>query len=138
MWIKKQFERLRHPSSIAKNIRYTMQHRKAFRAVEREMFGKVSIRGWLHDIDKFLMYFFLDKEATSEIHRKFARHHVRRAKTKRDFQEMVVDWECARYTKPDKPLNAYETLQKIYPQLESEILPILQELKLNKYREEIK
>ena len=41
---------------------------------------------------------------------------------------MVVDWECARYTKPDKPLNAYETLYAFYPELESYILPILKEL----------
>ena len=27
---------------------------------------------------------------------------------------MVIDWECARFTKPDKPLNAYETYKKYY------------------------
>ena len=34
---------------------------------------------------------------------------------------MIIDWECARYTKPDKPLNAYDTLYKIYPELEEKI-----------------
>jgi len=113
-----------------KNVHYTVEHRKAFRAMERKLFGRVSIRGWLHDIDKIFMYFFFDKETTSKLHRRFSRHHVRRAKTKRDFEEMVVDWECARCTKPDKPLNACETLQKFYPQLEPKIFPILQELEL--------
>lgn len=40
---------------------------------------------------------------------------------------MVIDWECARYTKPDKPLNARATLHKYYPHLESKIAPILEE-----------
>ena len=43
---------------------------------------------------------------------------------------MVIDWECARYTKPDKLLNARETLYKFYPELESKIIPILEEFNL--------
>ena len=43
---------------------------------------------------------------------------------------MIVDWECARYTKPDKPLNAYETLCKYYPQLKSKLIGIMRELGL--------
>ena len=41
-----------------------------------------------------------------------------------------IDWECARYTKPDKPLNARETLKKIYPEVTDEMLPVLEELGL--------
>ena len=41
--------------------------------------------------------------------------------------EMVLDWESARYTKPDKPLNAYDTLYKYYSHLEGNIIPILKE-----------
>jgi len=65
---------------------------------------------------------------THKLHRHFSRHHARNAKTDKDFREMVIDWECARYTKPDKPLNAYDTLYRYYPQLETKILPILKEL----------
>jgi len=43
---------------------------------------------------------------------------------------MIIDWECARYTKVDKPLNAYETLMKYYPEEVDNILPILKKLKL--------
>ena len=46
--------------------------------------------------------------------------------------EMVLDWESARYTKPDKPLNAYDTLYKFYPELEEHILPILKDLGIDK------
>lgn len=43
---------------------------------------------------------------------------------------MAIDWECARITKPDKPLNARETLEKIHPELTIVMLPILNELGL--------
>ena len=43
---------------------------------------------------------------------------------------MVIDWECARETKPDKPLDARETLEKFYPELKPYILPILEEFDL--------
>ena len=114
------------------NIKYTLEHRKAFRVVEKNLFGRVSMRGYLHDFDKVFLYLFLSKKSVSKLHRKFARHHINRAKTKRDFNEMVIDWECARYTKLDKPLNAYETLYAYYPQLVALILPILQELNIDK------
>lgn len=55
----------------------------------------------------------------------------RRAKTYDDFVQMVIDWECARFTKPDKPLNAYDTLYKFYPHLEKKILPILKKFNLD-------
>lgn len=34
--------------------------------------------------------------------------------THSDYVQMAIDWECARITKPDKPLNARETLEKIH------------------------
>lgn len=38
---------------------------------------------------------------------------------------MMVDWKCTKYTKPDKPLNAEETLYKFYPHLEDVMLPLI-------------
>lgn len=57
-------------------------------------------------------------------------HHNVKAKTHSDFIQMVIDWECARYTKPDKPLNARETLAKFYPELTDKVLPVIEELGL--------
>ena len=53
-------------------------------------------------------------------------------KIKLDYIEMVLDWESAKYTKPDKPLNAYDTLYRFYPHLVEQILPILKRFKIDK------
>ncbi|HCL4455172.1 hypothetical protein EJM73_08845 [Clostridium botulinum] len=111
-------------------FKYTIKHRKAFRKVEKQLLGHNTIRGYLHDFDKLIMFVFLNQKTTHRIHRKISRHHSIRAKTRQDYIQMVIDWECARLTKPDKPLNAYDTLYKFYPKLENRILPILKEFKL--------
>lgn len=58
-----------------------------------------------------------------------SRHHLK-ARTHDDYVQMAIDWECARFTKPDKPLNARETLKKIHPEVTDEMLPVLEELGL--------
>lgn len=113
-------------------VKYTMRHKKAFLQIEKQVLGKNTIRGYLHDSEKIFLYLLLGKKKTSKIHRYISRHHMRRARTKRDFVNMVIDWESCRYTKPDKPLTAYETLYKLFPDKEDIILPILKELNLAK------
>lgn len=110
-------------------ILYTIAHRKAFRKVEKELLHKNTFRSFFHDLDKLFLLPFIDKEKVSAFHRKHSRHHSK-AHTKSDYIQMVIDWECARFTKPDKPLNARETLKKFYPQMEDVISPILKELGL--------
>ena len=111
-------------------IRYSLEHRKAFLALEKKILGKNTIRGYLHDVDKIILYHFLPTEFVHTCHQWWSKHHERRAKTHNDFVQMVIDWECARITKPDKPLDAYDTLYKFYPHMEDEILPILKELNI--------
>ena len=110
-------------------IRYIKQHRNAFRKIEKQLLGHNTFRSVFHDLDKVVLLHFLDKEKVSKMHRQHSRHH-NKAKTKSDYIQMVIDWECARYTKPDKPLNARNTLYKYYPQLVGKIEPILTELGL--------
>ncbi|WP_297419760.1 hypothetical protein [Clostridium sp.] len=127
--------------NVKKNIEYTWEHKKAFLKVEKQLLGKNTLRGYLHDVDKLFMYIFLSKKQTHKIHRNISRHHDIKAKTREDYIQMIIDWECARYTKPDKPLNAYDTLYKFYPKLENKILPVLKEFKLersDKYEKYIK
>ena len=113
-------------------ISYTIRHKKAFLKVEKQLRGKNTLRGYLHDIDKPFLYLalWIKYEDIQKIHRKNNRHHVRKdlAKSKDDLIDTIIDWECARITKPDKPLNAYETLLKFYPDKKDEFLPIIREL----------
>lgn len=117
-------------------IEYTYKHRKIviylankYYKDNKELLDKVK----LHDLDKLFMYLFYEKEDASNIHRDLMSHHQNKiTKDKLDYMEMVLDWESARYTKPDKPLNAYDTLYRFYPELEGHILPILKELGIDK------
>ena len=111
-------------------ILYTLNHRKAFRIVEKQLLGHNTFRSLFHDLDKVILYRFMTYKNVHNIHNKYARHHELKAKTQKDYIQMVIDWECARITKPDKPLNARQTLFKFYPQLQSKVLPILEELGL--------
>lgn len=123
---------------FTKNQRYKIQyskiHRIAFRNLEKRLLGKNTIRSFFHDVDKIILYHFLPTEFVHTCHQWWSRHHERRAKTHNDFVQMVIDWECARFTKPDKPLNAYDTLYKFYPHLKDKLLPILKELNLDQPR----
>ena len=111
-------------------ILYSWKHRKAFMKLEKELLGKNTLRGYLHDVDKIILYHFLPTEFVHICHQWWSKHHERRAKTHNDFVQMVIDWECARFTKPDKPLDAYDTLYKFYPHMDDKILPILKELNI--------
>lgn len=35
-------------------------------------------------------------------------------------EEAAIDWESARFTKPDKPLDAYDTWKKYYSDIDME------------------
>jgi hypothetical protein len=109
-------------------IKYTLDHRKAFRKIEKQLLGYNTIRSLFHDLDKVFLYMFFDYKKVRQWHRNHMPHHTVKAKTHSDFVQMVIDWECARYTKPDKPLNARETLAKYYPELTDKVLPVIEEL----------
>jgi hypothetical protein len=114
---------------IPKKIQYTILHKKAYKKIEKQLLGKNTLRGYLHDLDKIFMLIFLPRELVHKIHRKFSRHH-NRARNRKDYIDMVIDWECARFTKADKPLTAVETLYAYFPEKEKDILPLLKEFKL--------
>lgn len=118
------------------HIKYTYKHRKIVVKLAEKYFKsnpEVLEQVATHDLDKMYLYLFFDKKDVSHIHRESSAHHENDLeKTYIDYVEMVLDWESARYTKPDKPLNAYETLIKFYPSMLGEILPILREMGINK------
>ena len=67
-------------------------------------------RAAVHDMDKMIMYLFMDQKSAQEMHVKTQPHHLENdlPRTYEDYVETVIDYECAPYTKPDKPLNAYD------------------------------
>lgn len=115
-----------------KHIPYTIKHYKCFFKTEKRIIGKY--KHIFHDLDKVLLYIFVPYfgiEKINNIHRKFNKHHptfkyknniIFKSNLKIDWIEAIIDWECARFTKPDKPLNAYETLTKFYPKYKDYVL----------------
>lgn len=114
-------------------LKYTYLHRREVYRIGNELRVKESLLDslWMHDIDKLIIYLFRDKQETQKIHRLLNRHHNRNETDKEVLVEMLLDWESARFTKPDKPLNAYDTMKKYYPDMETKMLPIMKELGLN-------
>lgn len=113
---------------------YTYKHRKIVYFLGMKYSNNKEFLKQLskHDLDKMFLLLFYDKDIVKKIHRDTSNHHDNDLlKTKLDYMEMVLDWESARYTKPDKPLNAYDTLYKYYPHLENNILPILKEFSID-------
>ena len=123
------------------HIPYTVRHRRAFMIVEREFTGKVTHR--FHDMDKLFLYAFapwLGPRRISDIHCRRAGHHPKYRDaagkvvykenmniTDDNIAEMLIDWECARFTKPDKPLDMYGTLIRYYPELISRACGVIRE-----------
>lgn len=68
-----------------------------------------------HDAKKALDILTLGDDIATKIHRKESAHH--NFYTVADLWEGICDWECARITKPKKPLNARQTWEKYYNHL---------------------
>ena len=132
--VKKQLNRFNNKYWID----YTKEHNKAFRDTEKELRGFNTKRGENHDMDKYYMYHFLPAPLAHKIHTIISPHHKNRAKTKEDYTQMLIDWECNRKTKPDKQMKPYQILDKFYPDLKSELIPIMKEygIPINKEEDE--
>ena len=89
------------------------------------------------------MWWWKDYPRVREFHRTHARHHFQyKGKRGYDYEAMVIDWECSRFTKADAQMNAWETwLDAIYhtPQysdaLIEGVLPVLEKLHLDHVRQ---
>ena len=100
---------------------YTYRHRIAFKYVteklikDKDLKASILKRAEVHDMDKMLMYLFMDQYESQKIHVQNKAHHLECSlpKTYEDLVENVIDYECAPYTKPDKPLNAYDFTKKL-------------------------
>lgn len=100
-----------------KHIPYTLKHYIAFLKTEKKLLGTYKYK--LHDLDKIFMYIFvpfLGAKKIKDIHRK-RMHHIEKEKNIEDcnYEEAIIDWECSRFTKPDKPETARELTEHKYP-----------------------
>ena len=119
--------------------KYTYLHRKAFLYCVNKLIidekDKVEMleRAKNHDLDKVLYYQFLPKKEASNLHRRICSHHMENdiKKTYYDYLEAIIDYECAGYTKPDKPLNAFDTINKYNPTNKEKLLSILHDMGLD-------
>ena len=116
---------------------YTYKHRKILMFLAKKYFGNnnndLIERLKHHDMDKMYLLLFYEKKDIESYHRAMSTHHDNDLEKKElDYIEMVLDWESARYTKDDKPFNAYDTMCKFYPHLEDKIMPILNKIGLDK------
>lgn len=118
-------------TAIIGSFKYWFFHWAAFQAVAYGL-GVWKFRMLFHDCYKpWLEIFFSDKQVQTW-HRRWSRHHVGKGGSSKnyDLESMIVDWECARITKPHMPLNARQTMEKYYPEMSSKLTPLLNKLGL--------
>lgn len=90
-----------------------------------------------HDIEKpWLMLLWKDYKRVQKFHRTNNRHHLEyNGDMEYDYEGMIIDWECSRFTKEACQMTARqetESLMERYPQhktmLTTKIIPILDKL----------
>lgn len=80
-----------------------------------------------HDVLKGINILIFGDRLATKWHRQFSRHHL--SPVTGDIHnklEAAFDWESARFTKPEKPLNAVQTWRKYYSQVD--MAPVFREL----------
>ena len=126
MWLKNRIIEI-------KNIQ---KHRKEVQRIAKEK----GLSFPFHDFVKMINVFIFGDKIATKLHRKFSNHHAQmryiritydeglKVYTKKqpyerfikNKEEAVIDWESARFTKPDKPLDAYDTWKKYYSDIDME------------------
>lgn len=89
-------------------FRYWYWHWKAFNAIAWK--GSVwKPHHLLHDIEKPFLKIFLPYKKVQAIHRRNNKHHLEyKHPDKRNWVDMVIDWECSRYTKEACPRDSLQ------------------------------
>lgn len=98
-------------------IKNIQRHRREVQRIAKE-------KGYsfpFHDFVKMINIFLFGDKIATKLHRKFSSHHDHfysdGISYYRDIPnkiEAAIDWESARFTKPDKQLDAFDTWKKYY------------------------
>ena len=92
-----------------------------------------------HDIEKpWLMLLWKDYKRVQKWHRNHSKHHIEYPNEYYiDWEAVVIDWECSRFTKVASPRTAREEMQRVIESnpkyeilLKIKMLPILNNLNL--------
>ena len=68
-----------------------------------------------HDWEKPWLRLFLPYSKVQNFHRTHSRHHLEYCGWRRkDYEGMIIDWECSRFTKEASPLTAREELDRLH------------------------
>ena len=117
-------------------IKNIQRHRKEVQRIAKE-------KGYsfpFHDFWKMINVFLFGDKIATKLHRKFSSHHAHMSKLRiyyleypknyskvlpngrfiKNKIEAAIDWESARFTKPEKPLNAFDTWKKYYSDIDME------------------
>lgn len=105
------------------DIKKVVQHRKEVQRIAKEKGLSFSF----HDFWKMINIALLGDYVATKLHRAFSGHHAHLysdgISTFSDIpnkEEAAIDWESARFTKPEKPLDAYDTWLKYYSDIPME------------------
>ncbi len=96
--------------------RYTAYHKIAFVNLFSRLAGNVmkltgNLNEYRHDTDKLVLYGILGKKETSKLHKIYSGHHFPNClRSVESTVHCLIDYECSRFTKADKPENAYEVV----------------------------
>lgn len=111
-------------------IKSIQKHRKEVQRIAKEK----GLSFPFHDFVKMINVFIFGDKIATKLHRKFSNHHARMRYIRitydeglkvytrfiKNKEEAAIDWESARFTKPDKPLDAYDTWRKYYSDIDME------------------
>lgn len=103
----KKFEK-----SERSSFSYWFNHWKAFNTVAKDL-GVWKFKYLFHDIEKPWLKLFMSYAKVQKLHREHNAHHLeyKYASSKGyDYEAMVIDWECSRYTKLASPRTALEEI----------------------------
>jgi hypothetical protein len=93
---------------------YWAAHWKAYNSYAIKQ-GVWKFKYLFHDFEKPWLNLVMNYEKVKKYHREHSRHHLEYKGTKPfDYDAMIIDWEVSRFTKEDAPLDAIQTLDRLY------------------------
>ena len=91
---------------------YWFYHVLAFNLVAKELHCW-KLKYLFHDFEKPWLKLFMDYPKVQKWHRTHNAHHLEYNKEK-DYEAMVIDWECSPYTKQSCPRGAVEETSYLF------------------------